>query len=292
MTGILDRLVRVRFLLLLAPIVVLLVASPAGGDGLGQGSTAIALGSLALFCLSLGLNLAGYDPDAPAIASKLSEDPAGQALLERWLRRSKRFRFVGGAAGFVISLGVLADGNLFQILLFVLLGIAVGGGLAEIHVFRRRSGGSRLADLAVRHVADYTTRTDRWALIAIAVFAIALAVVSLVASAEARGFVVFSSLAALLVAAVAGALQRLVVVRPRPALPDALRSADDLLRRLAATRGFTRPAIALGAGLLAQALGRLGTDVAIAAAVLFAIASLAWYVSSRQSQIRPAVAIQ
>ncbi len=56
-----------------------------------------------------------------------------------------------------------------------------------------------------------------------------------------------------------GCVERLGVIRPRPALSRELRDADNLLRYLAATQGFTRPAIGLGVVLLAQSVNALGT---------------------------------
>jgi hypothetical protein len=48
--------------------------------------------------LSLGLQFAGVDGDAPTIARHLAAEPEQQRLLQRWLERARWARFVGGFA--------------------------------------------------------------------------------------------------------------------------------------------------------------------------------------------------
>ncbi len=62
---------------------------------------AVLLTVLFYVLLSLGLQLAGMDGDAPQIAQHLAADPDQQRLLQRWLERARWARFVGGFAGVV-----------------------------------------------------------------------------------------------------------------------------------------------------------------------------------------------
>ncbi len=287
MRRLLDMLGRRRWPLFLlgsvATMIPLVAVSSDGGGGPLWLIMAVAL-TLTAFVLTLGLNLAGHDPDAEERAAVLVSDGASQELLARWLRRSKYFRFVGGTVGCVLGIGFL-DGSLLTLLCWILAGVAVGGGLAEIHVVRRRSGARRSAELLVRRTADYVSHTDLLALIVVGGLAIIFTVASVRSSADGRTVAMVSSIGATVAVSAAAGLQRSVVLRHRPALPPDLRSADDLLRRLAATQGFTRPSIALGVALLARALSELGTGTGYGAgAAVLWVAALAWYVSSRQSR--------
>ncbi len=287
MRRLLDVLVSRRWPLFLfgfvAIMIPLVAVSADGGGGPLWLIVVVALG-LAAFLVILGLNLAGHDPEAESRAAVLVSDRPSRELLARWLRRSKYFRFVGGTVGFVLGVGFL-DGNLLTLLVWLLGGVAVGGGLAEVHSVRSHSRSHRSAELVARRTSDYVSRIDSVALILVAVLAGILTVVSIRSSADGRPLALACSLTALVAMGATAGLQRRVVLRHRPALPPELRAADDLLRRLAATQGFTRPAIALGVALLARALGELGsgTGVAVGAFVLWASA-WAWYVSSRQNR--------
>lgn len=280
-----DFLVRRRWLLVGFPILtfmlLFLVAVPEDG-GAGFLGTVVLYGAGAIVLTVLLLNLAGHDPDAEELAAHLAPTSPAQALLARWLRRSRYYRFVGGAVGFVLGVGFIDNGQVAPILIGFLAGVTAGGGLAEVHALRRHRSSARNADLANRQIADYVKRVDLFSLGGVAIGAGVASTAALVLSAADRGAAVRWGLAALATVAATGALLRLVAMRPRPALSAELREADDLLRHLATTHGFTRPAMGLSAGLLAQSVHALGTapGYGVATFVLWLL-GLAWYMSSR-----------
>jgi hypothetical protein len=227
------------------------------------------------------VNLSGSDPDAERRARlAVGDDPASVALLGRWLRRSRHFRFVGGLAGFILQFGVVGYGvSVASLTLGVLGGVAAGGALAEVHSWRRRHG-PRVADLTRRRLRDYVRLVDVVAVGVVAAAALGLLITGLIDRDRADAGP--AAVVALVVVAVLVATLRLVVLRPRPALDPTLREADELMRRLAATRGFTRPAIAVAIALVAVALDAAGVgsnDVG-----LLWLVALGWYVASRQSE--------
>lgn len=227
------------------------------------------------------VNLSGSDPDAERRARlAVGDDPASVALLGRWLRRSRHFRFVGGLAGFILQFGFAANGvSWASLTLGVLGGVAAGGALAEVHSWRRRHG-PRVADLTRRRFGDYIRLVDVTAVAVVAAAALGLLITGLID--RDRADAAPAAVVALVVVAVLVAMLRLVVLRPRPALDPTLREADELMRRLAATRGFTRPAIAVAIALVAVALDAAGAgsnDVG-----LLWLVALGWYVASRQSE--------
>ena len=266
------------FFVIIAP---LLVVRPEG-EGSRITAVALVLAALAIVFL-LAVNLSGRDPDADARALDVAPDPLSAALFARWMKRSKHFRFVGGLVGTIIGLA-FADGSLMPALIGLLAGIALGGAAAEVHSFGRRRRSPRSADMTARHVTDYVTRTDTVALGAIAVSALTMIAVSLVRGAAEPGPLLAGLVAFAAVVAAAG-MQWAVVVRRRPALSADLRRADDVMRRLAATQGFTRPAISFALLMVSQGLATFGTSNTVTAAVLLLwMFALAWYVASRQSR--------
>ncbi len=285
MSRLADFLVRRRRLLLVFPIVTLmllfLVAAPEDG-GIGFLGTLALYGAGAVVLTVLLLNLAGHDPDAGELAAHLVPTPPGQALLARWLRRSRYYRFIGGTVGFVLGVGFVDNGQVVPILIGFLAGVTAGGGLAEVHALRRHRSSARNAELTNRQIADYVERVDLFALGGVAIGAVVASAAALVLSSADLSAAVRWGLAALVTVAATAALQWLVVMRPRPALPVELRETDDLLRYLAATHGFTRPAMGLGVILLAQSVNALGTASGYGAvAFLLWLLGLAWYMSSR-----------
>ncbi len=268
----------VAFILILIPFV---VVGPAT-ESARITTLVLALAGLA-FLFLLAVNLSGRDPDAEARALEVAPDPLSAALFARWMRRSKHFRFVGGLAGGIIGLA-FADGSLMPVLIGVLAGIAVGGAAAEIHSFGRRGSSTQSADMSVRHLGDYVTRTDSVALAMIAAVSIVM-IASVLLGAVGDVGIVWAATTALLAVASAVSMQWAVSVRRRPALSPDLRRADDLMRRLAATQGFTRPAIAFALVMLSQGLAMLGNSIAVTSAVLLLwTLAVAWYVASRQSR--------
>lgn len=271
-------------LILLAFFVTIVPLAVAGPESGGSPVTAavLVLAAAAFVCL-LAVNLSGRDPDADVRALDIAPDPLSAALFARWMRRSKHFRFVGGLSGAIIGLA-FADGNLTPALIGLLAGIAVGGALAEVHSFGRRRPSPRSADIAVRHLGDYVTRTDTAALIVIAIAAVGMITVAVVGRSEGRELL-WTAVAALAAVVAAAGMQWAVVVRRRPALSAGLRRADDLMRRLAATQGFTRPTIAFALVMVSQGLTTFGNSIAVTVAVIVLwTLALAWYVASRQSR--------
>ncbi len=284
MTRLADLLARSRWPLLVLPVVVSVFLLRSSGDG-AVPVIATAIFGLVLLALVgvLIANLSGRDPDAEQRAAGLDSDPAAVALLARWLQRSKHFRFVGGTAGFIIGFSFV-DGNLMTLVLSVLAGIALGGALAEAHSLFRRPARTASADIIIRDPGQYTDRGDTLAMAAIAIMAFALSVFAALSDSTSARSALLAGVTALAVILTTLLFQRVVVTRRRPALPERLRRADDLMRRLAATLGFTKPAIALALGLLAQSVYWLGSSgLNAVGAVLLWAAAFGWYVSSRQS---------
>ena len=265
------------FFVILIPF--LLVAP--SDEGSSVGAAVFLVLAAAGFVFLLAVNLSGRDPDAEARALDVAPDPLAAALFARWLRRSKHFRFVGGLSGATLGLA-FADGSLTPVLVGLLAGIAVGGAIAEVHSIGRRRRSPRSADISVRKLTDYVTRTDTAALIVVAVTAVAMIAVAVADRSDGRELLWTAVTALAAVVATAG-MQWAVVVRRRPALSVDLRRADDLMRRLAATQGFTRPAIAFALVMVSQGLATFGDATTIAVIALWILA-LAWYVASRQSR--------
>lgn len=281
-----NFLVRRRWPLFALPLVVavipLVAVSPDGG-GSRAGIVVFAAG-VALFAVLLGLHLSGRDPDAEARGRSLDPDPIGAALLTRWLSRSKYFRFVGGTVGAILGVGFV-DGSLVPVLLGALAGIVVGGGLAEVHALRRPRSGPRNADISIRRFADYTAPIDVAALAVAGGGAVLVGSATLIVAGPDRRLALAACCAAAMTVIVTLLMQWRLVVRPRPALSADLRRADDLMRRLAATRGFARPGIALAMGLLAASVstGAAGAGAASLSPLLWVL-TLIWYVTSRQAR--------
>lgn len=220
-----------------------------------------------IIILNIALQLAGFDADASEIAGQLASDPDQRRLLARWLERARWARFVGGFAGCLLwVLGTQAKGDL---LLLGTGGITVGAMLAELHHIRQRSG-PRTARLDVRSVRDYMMRQDARRMIGVGLAACVVAVTGAAAS-EARA-AMWWGLAAVVALGAARLAQERVATRPRPAVSDKLRRADDLARELAIGRGLARPAtffalalVARGSYSLMPAIGGLGRVLGAAA---------------------------
>lgn len=221
------------------------------------------LGAFALFVL--GRNLAGHDPDARLIAARMSGDEPSRLLLTRWLQRVRWRRWLGGFLGVLLGLLLSTNGTGPDLLLLGFGGIMVGSLSAELHHLRPAGGqGPRAAELGRRRLSDYTVRIEQQTMAALAAIALGVLVLDLVhgrVAGEGKGQSGGGwawSLAVLVVLAVVVAMQWRIVTRRRPALPAELRRADDLARRLAVSRGVTRPGLVLALALLAEALGAVG----------------------------------
>lgn len=202
---------------------------------------------LLIIVLNIALQLAGFDADASEIAGQLAGDPDQRRLLSRWLERARWARFVGGFSGCLIwVLGTQSKGDL---LLLGTGGIAVGAMLAEMHHIRLRKG-PRTARLDVRSVGDYLMRQDARRMVGVGLVACMVAVTGAVA-VEARA-AMWWGLTAVAALGAARLAQQRVASRPRPAVSDKLRRADDLARELAIGRGLARPATFFALALVAR----------------------------------------
>lgn len=258
-----------------------LVAGPEGGTS-WVAQTLFVLVAVGLVFV-LVVNLSGRDPDVEARALEIAPDRLSAALFARWMKRSKHFRFVGGLAGAILGFA-FADGTLMPVLAGLIGGIAFGGAVAEVHSVGRRQSSPRSADITARRLGDYVSRTDSLALAAIAVVVIGM-IGTAVARESDESAVLWPSLVALATVVGVVGMQWLVVVRRRPALPGDLRRADDLMRRLAATQGFTRPGIAFALVMVSQGLLTFGSSSAVTVSVIVLwMLAIGWYVSSRQSR--------
>ncbi len=242
----------------------------AGDESSAMTPTAVAvvlatavLGGFALFVL--GRNLAGHDPDAGRIAARLSADEPSRLLLTRWLQRVRWRRWLGGFLGVLLGLLLSTNGVGPDLLILGFAGIMAGSLSAELHHWRPAGGdGPRAAELGRRRLADYAVRLEQQALAAVAAMAVAALVADLTVGRVAGegegepGGVWPWSAAILAVLAVVVAMQWRIVTRRRPALPAELRRADDLARRLAVSRGVTRPGLVLALALVGEALNRVG----------------------------------
>ncbi len=224
------------------------------------------LGVILLIALAQTLvTLAGFDPDAALIATRLAADPAEQALLDRWLNRTRWARNVGGLAGLVWWLfGTSLNGD---VLLLGVGGVALGSMAAQLHHVQRRSG-PRTASLQRRAVGDYLSVGSKRHLVAVGVASLSMFVAGL-ALGEGRTSAVWA-FAALGVLLIANLVQRRVAARPRPALPAGLNAADDLARGLAIDRGLGQPAVYFALVLLAHGALDLRSSVG----------NLAWWIAA------------
>lgn len=234
---------------------VILLARADGGDP--------TLGLIVMICLGviwsavivhLLLRVAGVDAEASEIAAALAADPDQQRLLTRWLERARWFRFVGGLCGVIVwLLGARAVGNPF---VWGFAGIAAGAVAAELHHLRRPAG-PRTARLEVRSVRNYLWPFAGWHMAGTAAVGALVAVAAAMLRAWAGAGLAAGAVAAI---GIGHLVQRRVASRPRPALPDSLRGADDLARELAIDRNLAWPCTYFGLSLVATAALRVGDD--------------------------------
>lgn len=227
------------------------------GPALGEYALIAIVGLIAaIVAVNLLLRAAGVDVEAGEIAERLAVQPDQQRLLTRWLERARWARFVGGLSGVIVWIfGTRADGNPF---LWGFAGIAAGGVIAELHHLRRPSG-PRTARLEVRSVRNYLWPFTGWHMVGTAA---AGALVALVGTVVADWSAAALAGGATAVIGVGHLVQRRVASRPRPALPDSLRTADDLARELAIDRNIAWPCTYFGLSLVATACNELSGYVA------------------------------
>jgi hypothetical protein len=190
--------------------------------------------------------LAGDDPDVPQLAARLASDADQRLLLERWMRRARWARTVGGICGVLVwMLGTRTEGDL---LMCGVGGIALGAMLAEIHHVAPPRG-TRTASLDVRSIDDYLMTADRRRMVAVGTLSVAALAIGVIVGEAATAW---SGVAGLGVLLAARLVQWRVASRPRPAVADRIRRADDLARELAIGRGLARPATYFGLAVLAR----------------------------------------
>lgn len=207
------------------------------------GALIISICALGVFLV--GVNLAGFDPDASVIADRLAVDETSQKLMSRWVHRVRWRRWIGGVAGVVAA---VLSGNAGALIFVGIAGAAAGSVSAEIHLCRPQRPTTRVANLEQRQLRDYVDRSSSCALVAVAMVAVALIVWA--ASVDAARSTIWWALGALVSVGFAATMMVMVVTRRRPALSVELNAADDLRRRLAVTNGIAHPMIAVGLVLL------------------------------------------
>jgi hypothetical protein len=257
-------------------LAVILVARPADQSSTGWfvvvGLLAL-LGLVALFGVrDLARMFRADDPEATAIAARLGERSEQRFLIERWLRRSRRHRNIGGAAGVV---GGLIAGGIPGLILFGLIGLTAGSLLSELHLIGpdRLSAGHRTAGLQRRSLASYWNLRHQVAMALVAATAAGLIVGDRLGR---LGFGFRPGWAVAAIAAVAAALglQWRVAARRRPALPSSLRKSDNLVRALAITQGIANPTLSLSLAFVGQSLWE--SNSVLAAAAWIAALMLYW----------------
>ena len=202
------------------------------------------------------------------------------AVVHRYLTRHRRRRYQGGMIGLLvyIVIVIIRPGpqsvdigfRRFPDLLSALLGGVLAGVVsAELYHLRRRPVPGGLASLELRRTERYV---DGGVLAALRLAAGVSLAGSLLRALGADRLRLLPGLASLVVALVVELLQRYIAARPRPALPDDLRRADDAIRR--ASSAVALPHAGLGLVLLllgfqvAPALGDSVVAVGISLALL------------------------
>jgi hypothetical protein len=243
---------------------------------------AVVVAWLAVAVVAAGRLVAVRDPQAAADAGTLVDDDVQRALVARWLARARRARNIGGVCGVVVWLvGTATQGDL---LLLGVGGVALGAIAAELHHVTRRRG-PRTASLDVRTVGGYLEPGARGLMVFAGAVPAVTAVAATVLGRWSSGAWAMSGVLSLSVVALA---QWRVAHRPRPAVGERLRAADDLVRRLAISHGLAVPGSALSLALASHALFQLDSFVAGFAAVAVWAAALSTWWRSRGLRLDPA----
>ncbi len=179
------------------------------------------------------------DVRAVMVSGHLDDTPAVRLLIGRSLSRARRFRTtssiavcVGVIATFVVrSLSGVAEFRVSLVGLFLatVAGYLGGAILGETHQLRRAGRGVRVASVAPRLVGAYRSRSlHRMMLGGAALAAVVTGVSTVAGGVDAARVAVGASAAGVLV--IVTLMQHRVVWRSRPALPEPLARADDVLR--------------------------------------------------------------
>ncbi len=231
--------------------------SAAGNGGSNIVGLLILAGLVGLVTYALASLLLFEDREATALASRLAAEPDSLALIDRWLQRTRFARNLGGLAGLVLWVSTWTNGvNGATMIAFGMGGVLVGAIVSELHRTRPMTG-ARTASLAPRALSSYLVVRDQRRAAVLVVVWIALGGVAIGNGAQ-TGILALAALAIATLGAVR-ALQWRVATRPRPALPDRLLRADDLVRELAVTRSLAQPSNIFALALLVPAFKMLGT---------------------------------
>ena len=239
----------------------------------------------------------GRDVSAVIIGGHLDDTPSVHLLIDRSLSRGRRFRTTSSVAAWVGVLGVVVARSVsgaaeFNISLagLVVAGLSgyLGGAiLGETHQLRRPRGAVRVASVSPRSVGAYRTRQLHWMMIGGVAIGVVVACASVVfgnlADVNDRhdGWFIVLAVTIAGVAAIVTLMQRRVVWRARPALPEPLARADDSLRRRAfATLDAAGGALAwmLACLLIGRVWGVTDSSIARVASLLGSLfaAYMAW----------------
>lgn len=285
------ELIRIEYQVQQPRIVEIAIYTPAPRHPFVRNSIRIlpwlSLVAIGLGLVALGATLLGIDHRSKLLAQQILQSLPGQTLIERWLRRSRYFRFVGGAFCALVYLGRHGGSkfviDVVDLTFWTFVGVAIGGAVAELHLIRRPGDQSALADLQPRSRLDYSTARDRVAMTSVAITAAVLVVLRLTGLLS--GSLYWSCLPLGIVLAAYG-FQRVVASRRRPAVSGVLRDADNVLRFLASTRGFGRPATAAAAIALARAIFWNSAPSWLTwVALLVILTGIVWYATGSERRL-------
>jgi hypothetical protein len=248
--------------------------------------TSLLVPTLAVLLGVLPVTRARLDAFASTFAVPVT--PATTPLLVPYLERTRRYRSLGGAAGWMLGLllplsavsdaGSLGTG---------IAGYLAGALLAELRTAASPPPGPRSASLRPRRVADYVSPTARLAPPLLAAGALAvLAAWAAYPQAEGPGGAATAALT-LGVAALAALLtvaRRWIAARPRRVVEPGLVTADDAIRAssMQTISGAGSALLCLALSLALQGVDRgaapapLGPLLSFAAAALPLLALLCW----------------
>jgi len=177
-----------------------------------------------------------------AFVAEVPATPEAEQLLERWRDRAARWRRSVAVPVVLVTLGasIVLRGSVdvgtgahpawADPLLTGLLAVFLASIAAEFHHLRNREPGPRTVSLLPREVGVHLRSGSRLRLVVLAAAATIATVLTVTVGSQP-----FPSLGllALVVAGLVPVVQRGIVLRARPALPDDLRAADDAVRALA-----------------------------------------------------------
>jgi hypothetical protein len=231
-----------------------------------------------------GLVLAVVQPSRRALSRwgaryGLHLSDVNRSVISRYLQRTRSLRMAGAGVGWIAT-GVFVTGvgqfvPLFGIpLMMAIAGYLFGAVIAEVTFLRELGAqtGVRSAALMPRALLDYVPRLSVWALRALPVVLIVLAVLyalmpkHAVTPSDPSATAVLAASALLVVVALAvERLLQAIVARPQPAINAELMAADDAIRAssIHALSGAGVGLVLVGIGAVLYALQYASTDDAL-----------------------------